>query len=46
MDGGSRTDKVQDLAGVNDIGVVMKVRWAASVYARPLPELREMAEPI
>ena len=39
---GSRAEKVQELAGVNGIGVVMmgeRVRWAASVYGRALPEL-------
>jgi len=46
---GSRTDKVQALVGLNDVGVIMRnkrIRWAASVYARHLPELRAIAEPI
>jgi len=45
---GSRSDKVHALVGLNDVGVIMmnkRVR-AASVYARYLPELREVAEPI
>jgi len=46
---GSRTDKVQALVGLKDIGAIMMsmmIRWAASVYARHMPELREIAEPI
>jgi len=46
---GSRADGVQALCGLNDIGVVMqnkRIRWAASVYTRHLPELREIVEPI
>jgi len=46
---GSRKDKVQALVGLNDIGVIMRnkrIRWAASVYARYIPELRAIAEPI
>ena len=46
---GSRMDKVQELVGLNDIGVIMRnkrIRWAASVYARHMPELRKIAEPI
>jgi len=40
---GSRGDKVQDLAVVV---ANKRVRWAASVYGRHQPELREIAEPI
>jgi len=46
---GSRADKVQALVGLNDVGVIMhnkRIRWAASVYARHIPELRQIAEPI
>jgi len=46
---GSRRDKVQALIGLNDIGGIMmskRYRWAASVYTRNIPELREIAEPI
>jgi len=46
---GSRKDKVQGLAGLLDIGVIMhnkRIRWAASVMARHEPELRAIAEPI
>jgi len=46
---GSRADKVQALSRLNDIGTVMankRDRWAASVYGRHLPELREIAEKI
>jgi len=46
---GSRADKVQALVGLNDIGIIMsnkRTRWAASVYARHIPELRTIAEPI
>jgi len=46
---GSGADKVQDFVGVSDLGVVMankRIRWAASVYWRHEPELREKAEPI
>jgi len=46
---GSRADKVQALVGLNEVGVIMsnkRIRWAASVYARHIPELREIAEPI
>jgi len=46
---GSRADKVQELCGLNEVGVVMRnkrYRWAASVYGRHLPELWEIAEPI
>ena len=41
--------QVQVLCGLSDAGLVMhnkRVRWAASVYARHIPELREIAEPI
>ena len=40
---------MQALVGLSDIGVIMenkRIRWAASVYARHLPELRAIAEPI
>jgi len=46
---GSRADKVYALVGLYKIGVIMhnkRVRWVASVYARYMPELREIAEPI
>jgi len=46
---GSRVDKVQALVGLNDIALIMqntRIRWVASVYARHLPELRKIAEPI
>jgi len=46
---GSRADKVQALVGLQEIGVIMRnkrIRWAASVYARHVPELRAIAEPI
>jgi len=46
---GSRADKVQALVGLQGIEVIMRnkrIRWAASVYARHLPELRAIAEPI
>jgi len=46
---GSRTDKIQAFVRLNDIGAIMRnkrIRWAASVYARHLPELRAIAEPI
>jgi len=46
---GSRADKVHALVGLGDVGVIMankRIRWAASVYARCMPELREIAEPI
>jgi len=45
----SRADKVQALVGLHDIEVIMKnkrIRWAASVYARHIPELHDIAEPI
>jgi len=46
---GSRKDKIQRLVGLGDIKEIMRnkrVRWAATVYARHLPELRTIAEPI
>jgi len=46
---GSRADKVQVLVGLSDVGSIMlrkRIRWAASVYGRHMPELREIAEPI
>ena len=46
---GSRADKVQALVGLQELGVIMRnkrTRWAASVYARHVPELRIVAEPI
>jgi len=46
---GSRTDKVQELVGLNSLEEIMRnkrIRWAASVYARHMPELRKIAEPI
>jgi len=45
----ARADKVQALCRLNDVGVMMhnkRIWWAASVYARNVPELREIAEPI
>ena len=44
---GSRKDKVQALIGLDGLDTIMRnkrIRWAASVYARHLPELREVAE--
>ena len=46
---GSNKRKVEELAGITEIGRLMlckRIRWAASVYGRHLPELREVAEPI
>jgi len=46
---GSRRDKVQALVGLDEIGGIMRnkrIRWAASVSARYLPDLRGVAEPI
>jgi len=46
---GSRADKVQELVGLSSLEHIMRnkrVRWAASVYARFMPELRVIAEPI
>jgi len=40
---GSRSDKVQALCGLNEVGVLMqnkRVRWAAPVYVRHMPKLR------
>ena len=40
---------MQALVGLHDVAVIMqnkRIRWAASVYARHLPELRVIAEPI
>jgi len=37
--------KEEDLTGIAEIGQIMlckRIRWAASVYGRHLPELREM----
>jgi len=46
---GSNRGKVEELTGIGEIGRVMlckRIRWAASVYGRHLPELSEIAEPI
>jgi len=46
---GSRADKVREIYGVSELGYLMaskRIRCAASVYGRHLPELREIAEPI
>ena len=46
---GSRADKVQVLVGLDSLETIMRnkrIRWAASVYARYMPELRKIAEPI
>jgi len=46
---GSSKEKVEALTGIGELGKIMKckrIRWAASVYGRHLPELREIAEPI
>jgi len=46
---GSRKDKLQALVGLGGIKEIMqnkRIRWAASVYARDIPELRTIAEPI
>lgn len=46
---GSREDKVRELCGVSELGYLAAAkgrRWAASVYGRHLPELREIAEPM
>ena len=48
---GSRADKVQELVGLNSLEEITgmrnkRIRWAASVYARHMPELRKIAEPI
>jgi len=45
---GSNRGKVEELTGIGELGRVMlckRIRWAASVYGRCLPELREIAEP-
>jgi len=46
---GSNQEKVEGLTGISELGRMMmckRIRWAASVYGRHLPELREVAEPI
>jgi len=46
---GSNGRKVAELTGIGELGNVMlckRIRWAASVYARNIPALREIAEPI
>ena len=46
---GSRKDKVHALVGLEGIDQIMRnkrIRWAASVYGRHMPELRCIAEPI
>jgi len=46
---GSRGTKVEELTGISDLARMMmckRIRWAASVYGRNMPELREIAEPI
>ena len=46
---GSNRRKVEELTSIGEVGRVMlckRIRWAASVYGRHLPELREIAEPI
>jgi len=46
---GSHKSKVEELTGIGELGRVMlckRVRWAASVYGRNIPVLREIAEPI
>jgi len=46
---GSDTEKVEALIGISGLDRMMmckRIRWAASVYGRHLPELREVAEPI
>ena len=46
---GSSVEKVELLSGVEDLRQVMRkrrIRWAASIYARNLPVLRETAEKI
>jgi len=45
---GSRADRVEALSGVGDLDTITykRVRWAASVYGRTLPILREEAERI
>jgi len=46
---GSDGEKVEALTGISGLDRLMmckRIRWAASVYGRHLPELREVAEPI
>jgi len=46
---GSNATKVEGLAGISDLQVMMqikRIRWAASVYGWHLPELRDKAEQI
>ena len=46
---GSNGVKVEELTGISGLARMMmckRIRWAASVYARHMPELREIAEPI
>ena len=46
---GSANEKVEFLTGISELERLMmckRIRWAASVYGRHLPELREVAEPI
>jgi len=46
---GSNGRKVAELTGIGELGQVMirkRIRWAASVYGRNIPALREIAEPI
>jgi len=45
---GSRADKAQALCGISGLGELMackRIRWAAPVYGRHIPELREIVEP-
>lgn len=46
---GSAAAKAAEISGIEDLQDVMnkkRIRWAASVYARHLPQLREIAQPI
>jgi len=46
---GSDSEKVESLTGIGELGRMMmckRIRWAASVYGRHMPELRRVAEPI
>jgi len=46
---GSNKERVEELTGIAEIGRLMlckRLRWAAPVYGRHLPGLREVAEPI